>query len=501
MNRIDNAGGKQKTLRWILIAVNVIIPFLEVWIPLSVLGKKISDCIPVWGDELWWWQQANAVSVYGRPLGYWGYNGGTAAIGTFAAWGAFPVMPYGLFGAVFGWQYYSYIFANVFYQILGILFFICLTKPDVKALAFLTVINLTQIIRNAYLTIAMQESVRSAAGLVAAGLLIWIWNNRDNSGKKMAWVKGITGVYLLIAGQLYLIWTGFFLPFFLLIHRKTSWKLRFPLAAVETGVIIYFSRRLLNLTASPYIRAPSLSERVLSNLADFQSVLFSGKTAWFFRWYHGGMIVAIILILGYVWLKRKELTKDETIRLLSACAIPIAFLAGHIFFYDTTKWTFTRGMAMGIVPFAFACCLFRKKAPAVILSVWGCICLLLFYTGGIDSTFINEKRFATEDWENRIAETKEVLTGMRGFAEVGVSKDPWDYTLETYYISGNPVTLSVPVGFSINSMMDKKFRTLSKWIAIEKAKESEKAEKMINCFLDKNYVIVSQSETLVLLSR
>lgn len=73
---------------WILVELNVLLPAVLVMLMLISAGKAVSDCIPSWGDERWWWQQANAAGVYGRPLGYWGYNGGKPQIGTFAAWGA-----------------------------------------------------------------------------------------------------------------------------------------------------------------------------------------------------------------------------------------------------------------------------------------------------------------------------------------------------------------------------------------------------------------------------
>ena len=41
--------------------------------------------IPVWNDESSWFCQVRSAAAFGSPLGYYGYNGGHAAIGTFGA--------------------------------------------------------------------------------------------------------------------------------------------------------------------------------------------------------------------------------------------------------------------------------------------------------------------------------------------------------------------------------------------------------------------------------
>ena len=56
-----------KTAYTILFCINVLLIISVVILPLAYKGKTIQDCIPSWGDEVWWWQQTNAVSTYGHP--------------------------------------------------------------------------------------------------------------------------------------------------------------------------------------------------------------------------------------------------------------------------------------------------------------------------------------------------------------------------------------------------------------------------------------------------
>lgn len=74
-----NYGGTSKnSIKWILTVLNVLIPLFVVLIVLLQNGENVTNFFPRFNDEVCWWQQANAVASYGRPLGYWGYNGGTA---------------------------------------------------------------------------------------------------------------------------------------------------------------------------------------------------------------------------------------------------------------------------------------------------------------------------------------------------------------------------------------------------------------------------------------
>ena len=50
-------------------------------------GFDLSEFMLTNNDEVSWYNQVAAVVKYGKPLGYYGYNGSYAKIGTFGPWG------------------------------------------------------------------------------------------------------------------------------------------------------------------------------------------------------------------------------------------------------------------------------------------------------------------------------------------------------------------------------------------------------------------------------
>lgn len=68
--------------------------FLFCIMPLIIMGAlscwkgfDLSKFTLVYNDEVSWYNQVAAVVEYGKPLGYYGYNGSYAKIGTFGPWG------------------------------------------------------------------------------------------------------------------------------------------------------------------------------------------------------------------------------------------------------------------------------------------------------------------------------------------------------------------------------------------------------------------------------
>ncbi len=477
------------------------IPFLIVFFSLLAKGKSISDCVPVWGDELWWWQQTNAVSAFGKPLGYWGYNGNTARIGTFASWGLLPAMPYGLFAMSFGWSFSGYVLANLFYQTICVGLFIWLVKPDRKGLLLLLLLNATQVIRNGYLFIAMQECVRCALGLVAAGLLIRLYRSLESENRINGWFLSLTAAYLLLISHIYLIWVGFFFPFFLLIQRRMKHALRFAISAIENAVLAFSIRYVVRLTSSPFPRHIDFKDRVTSNLYYYYRIYANNSTKAFFKWFHGGLILCVIVILLYLLVRKTKIGKEDRIIILMSCAVIIGFIGGHFLLYETTLWTFTRGVAMGVFVAALALAAVKSRFPARVFCLWGVICVILFYSGNVDATFVNEKRFRTPGWEASISETQGALDELYQEIKKPISNDPWDYTVATYSTDSVPVTLSLPAGYSINSSIDRIVRDKTKWIVIGKIADAEKAESYKESFQDLGYVAASESEKLILMKR
>lgn len=491
----------QKTKKYrqiILCILTCTIPFIIAYLLLRLEGKTFSDVIPVWGDEVWWWQQANAVGKYGRPLGYWGYNGGHASLGTFATWGPAAVIPYGLFAFLFGWEYHTYIYANCFYMSIATAIFLYASKPDKKSLVALMLVNTVQVVRNYYLVTAMQETMRYSIGLVAIALLILLIQNENRIHWAVKYI--LIPIYLLLSTWAFLPHIIFVFAYFLILYKKLN-ILNIFMAGTETLVITVAMRKFMRLFSSPYTSsAKSFRTRIVSNIKVAVKVLLSDKTDLFFKWYHAvywGMIFFLTLYLLCNW---KKLKPRDKILIICADTILTVYQAGWIGFYNTTLWTYTRGISVGLLMATFILCLCHKKTPVIVFLLLSCVGIPCM--DNIENTFLNN-RFKTPQWEATIENTSNTLEEVLVLDED--SLDPWVNTVQTYSTNSSEnkryVTLCLPVGFSANSMMDKQIRGNAKWIILEKPNdivETNEWEKFCKlgymCCFDDTHLMIFRKE-------
>lgn len=83
-----------------------------------------------WNDEVIYYKQVEAVLEYGFPQGYFGYNEGTALKGSFGAWNPVIMLPWIIWGSLFGWNLLSPIFCNIALLVVAFGIYTILTKPD-----------------------------------------------------------------------------------------------------------------------------------------------------------------------------------------------------------------------------------------------------------------------------------------------------------------------------------------------------------------------------------
>lgn len=133
---------KKETIVYILLLLIVVLtPLLSGTLFCSKDGKTLKDIyIPLggWSDEITYYKQVEAVLECGFPKGYFGYNQSQAKIGGFSTWGPLPIVPYVIWGLLFGWNYLSPIYANIFFVSLGFAILLFVLKPKrVNLLMFL----------------------------------------------------------------------------------------------------------------------------------------------------------------------------------------------------------------------------------------------------------------------------------------------------------------------------------------------------------------------------
>ena len=87
-------------------------PLWQVWMPPNIDN-----------DEVIYNRQVVSVITHGGPLGYFGYNEGTADIGRYGAWGPVLIWVYGLAGRLFGASVNTMFWCNVLFLALGVVVF------------------------------------------------------------------------------------------------------------------------------------------------------------------------------------------------------------------------------------------------------------------------------------------------------------------------------------------------------------------------------------------
>ncbi len=117
----------------VLIAFLVgIFPVVLCVVTCLVDGKGIWDVyIPAstWNDELYYYKLVEAILEHGYPRGYYGFNESHAQYLSFAAWSPVLLLPWVVWGLVFGWNLLSPVLCNVFMICLALFIFAYVTKP------------------------------------------------------------------------------------------------------------------------------------------------------------------------------------------------------------------------------------------------------------------------------------------------------------------------------------------------------------------------------------
>ncbi len=480
--------------RWYaLLFANLLIPVLAAYIPLLIEGKSVHDLWPAWNDEWWWWQQANAVAHYGKPLGYWGYQGNHAPMGTFASWGPAAVIPFGIFGAVFGWQLYSYFYANLLFSLEAILLFVLLTEIDQKALLYLLPVNCLQLVRNAFLITSMAETSRYSIGLITVGLLIYLWHQQEGCHWILKYI--VLPIWMIFAGQAYSLYTGLAWAYFLFLHRKNNWK-KYLFASVETVIYMFLSQLLLTRFSCeyPYRQTGSLLFTARSNIKKLLKWLLHGHSVGFLRVFFVCYVVLIFFLLFYGIYQLKRYSRIDAVH-ASALVILSAFFLGFIALDDTTAWTFTRGLSVGLLVSTFLLCCSQDRKPILVFLL--CTCLSLPWINQLTTEFYSEDRFKI-DFSEDCGQTDEVINNTLILDKETI--DPWDNTVEIYNEKNLRMTLALPAGFSAN-MCKRTAVGSARWAIIENEEDPDETAAITDSLKKMGYSILCQTEDITVLRK
>lgn len=149
-----------------------------------------------WNDELFYYKQVESIVNFGYPQGYYGFNESHGLKLSFAAWSPVLVLPWIVWGFLFGWNLLSPVICNILLMSMAMFLFVWLTKPAWKQLGILTFLFClyTPFVR--YMLSGMPEIICISHLIVFYGMTIHYVQNPK--GWKLGVLFGISGLLTLM---------------------------------------------------------------------------------------------------------------------------------------------------------------------------------------------------------------------------------------------------------------------------------------------------------------
>ncbi len=149
-----------------------------------------------WNDELFYYKQVESIVGFGYPQGYYGFNESHGLKLSFAAWSPVLVLPWVVWGLLFGWNLMSPIICNILLMTIASFLFGWLTKPGWKQMIVLTLLFClyTPFVR--YMLSGMPEIICISHLIVFYGLAVSF--QRRESAWKLAGLFVISGLLTLM---------------------------------------------------------------------------------------------------------------------------------------------------------------------------------------------------------------------------------------------------------------------------------------------------------------
>lgn len=153
----------------------MLLPLTVCLLRVLVSGKNLADVwlgASSWNDEAFYYKQVESMVKYGMPQGYFGYNESAAAHLTFGAWNPTILVPFFIWGKLFGWNMFSPYICNIVFLSVSLLLFGILSKGNFRQLiiAFAGLFLFTPLSR--YLLSCMPEIIIISNLIVILGIFI-----------------------------------------------------------------------------------------------------------------------------------------------------------------------------------------------------------------------------------------------------------------------------------------------------------------------------------------
>ncbi len=453
-----------------------------------------------WNDEAAYLQMIKNCITTGNPVGYWGFNGNHAIVGTGGAWSPAIIWPYAIFAFIFPLSHGFVYYVNLFYITLANALFFVSVKPDKRQCIRLALIQATSAILILYLSVNMSEIFRYAIAIVIAGLLYRMLFRE--CGKVVRFV--LTPLLILGAVQVY-VFFAFCVPIyvFALLKKSRLW-VRLVTGIASTGVVALGSYYLLHLISSNYniYKTEALLNAVkqfdiTGAVVAFLRMMKQGATQVFQLWtyiyarplipWHVAFSILLVLVGIFVAVRfliynkksdarktaknkteeskaaKNKTAKNKTAESKTAeskiedcghdaalgiiCVYSVAiFYLMYMTLYSIEPFTFVRGTQIVVVFVLWLLALMKDKILFGILICAQAVSLI-FLPANME--YFMEDRYESKEikaeWQALEEEFAEVFV-------VDESLGPWANTVEMFTMEPKPIC-ALPGGLGVNFVM------------------------------------------------
>lgn len=513
---MPKAGPVLSTVLMILTPLIISLLYAAFW---GIIKK--SDPFPGinWNDEAVYLKLIENYSKHLSPLGYWGFNGNHAILGSGPAWSPAIILPYALLAKIFPTGQSFVFFANIFFMVLANFVFWALVRPEREQNVRLTGFQLFFVPVLLYLTTNMSEIYRYAIAVVLAGMLYYLYF----APKKRWWISYlIIPLFFLYSVQVYTFF-AFAIPLYVCaLLKEKKWYVRFlislPVTAVVTGGSYYF----LHLISSNYNIGKTESLLAALSAKDFagavKSALYMAKDGLYGVWelrnyfrtepiYPYSVILALVitgagLFMAFRGKANPEKKDDAYLGRMMAHSVAL-FYVMYMTLYTILPDTFYRGTQIVILFSLYLLAMCKREYLVRLLLL---VCLAgVFLSAGRFRYFTADRynHSATRaEWTNLRNEWEDVFT-------VNPSGDKWDNTVLMYTMEPKAIC-AVPVGLAENFVLEEGlFTEEPEYLLFSKLSEEEANPEWIvrshdlvydrnKEILDKNYIVIYETESYII---
>lgn len=244
---------RKKSLRILIFIWLTLLPLLCCMAYCLKTGNSIKDIyLPAsqWNDEIIYYKEVEGMVNYGMPLGYFGYSENHALIGSLSVWSPVLILPWYLWGLLFGWNLLSPIWCNIVMMMVAMGIFCLLAKPTWKQASWITLFYMLFLHFTRYALSAQVETVVYAFLIVLLGITYSL---------KRSYSRGKVVAFYLFAAFLTLM-----RPYFILLgcipgyylYKKNKRYLSVGIGMMLLQLVLYFS--VTHYFCSPYLDGQSL---------------------------------------------------------------------------------------------------------------------------------------------------------------------------------------------------------------------------------------------------